>query len=530
MKKLLLINLAALITGFLLLPLYGFAKEDAAVSGKAGVTVRTVDGERDSSKFEEYREIPDGVSGEVDIKYKKKESYFLEFKAKDIAEDDQNLKLRIGKYGRYRIEVIYDKIPHRFAYDAKTLYGGVGTGSLELSDRMKSDLQSSTSSKDLANRINDYFSGASSTDLELFRKTGKVNIDLMAFDPINFRVEFKKEEREGTRPFSGSFGFGNVIEIPEPIDYDTTSLNLIAEYAKKKFYLNASYYLSIFENNISTLTWENPYRVTDSTTSTAYSATYAAGASKGLVDLYPDNRYQSISLTGSLKDLPLKSRLSATASWGWMEQDNELVAYTTNTAIKKGAESGTAGVPVPFNAFDKASLPESKIDAKVDTSLYNILLTSRPLHFMNLKARYRFYEYDNKTEEIHFPDYVRSDAVWEPESETSLPTSYKKSTAGIDLGFDLFKATTLTLGYTLDNMKRTHREVAESDDNIYSVSLNTMPLSWLDLKVSYEGSKRDGDYDYKVPFEGETVTPQLPWLKKYDEANRNRVGFNFLLL
>ena len=522
MKKLIFISFATLISGFLLLPLYVFAEEDT-VSGKAGVILRSVDGARESSKFEEYRDIPEGVSGEVDIRYKKKDTYFFEFKAKDIAEDDQKLKLSTGRYGKYRIELIYDQIPHRFAYDAKTLYGGVGSGNLVLGDRMQSDLQGSTSSTDLAGRINSYFAGASSTDLELFRKTGKVNIDLVALDPINFRVEFKREEREGTRPFSGSFGFGNMVEIPEPIDYETTSLKLIAEYSKKQFYLNASYYLSIFENNISTLTWDNPYRVTDSTTATAYSASYAAGSSKGLIDLYPDNRYQNITLSGSLKNLPLKSRLSATASWGWMEQDDELVPYTTNTAIKKGAANSP-----PFDASNLASLPESKIDAKVDTSLYNILLTSRPLGFMNLKARYRFYEYENKTEEIHFPGYVRADAVWEPIAEENLSSSYKKNTAGIDIAFDLLKATTLTLGYTFEKTEREHREVAESDDNIYSVSVNTTPLSWLDLRLSYEKSQREGDYDYTVPFEGATVTAQLPWLRKYDEANRDRDRVQFL--
>lgn len=514
MKKSILC-ISFLITGILLLPLYGSGEEGGSLSGKAGITVRTIEGERESSMFEKYREVPEGVSGEVDIKYRPEEGYFLELKAKDIAEDDQRLNLRAGRYGKYRIELIYDKIPHRFAYDARTLYTGIGTGNLVISDRIQADLQVPPPPPliGLASEIRDYFVGAFLTDVELFRKTGKVNLDLMALDPLNFRAEFKREEREGTRPFSGAFAILNIIEIPEPIDYETDELRLIAEYAKKPLYLNLTYYLSIFENNIDTLIWDNPFRAVD----TAVPALpvflpHVAGASRGLIDLHPNNTYQNISLKGALSNLPLKSRLSVIASRGWMEQGDPLVPYTTNIAI--------ATPP----------LPQTHVDAKVNTSLYNVLLTSNPLNFMNLKARYRYYQYDNKTGVIHFPGYVLYDAIWRPVPKRNLPTGYKKSTAGIDLSFDIFNAATLGLGYTFENTKRKHREVADQDDNIYKLSLDTSPLPWLDLSASYERSKREGVYDYRVPFEGATITSQLPWLRKYDMANRDRDRVEFLAI
>lgn len=525
-----------MLTIFLLLPVYAFTEEDA-ISGKASVTIRTVQGERESAKFEEYRDVPDGLSGEIELRYKK-DSYFLELKAKDIAEDDQNLTFRAGNYGKYRIEIIYDKIPHRFAYDAKTLYSGTGSGNLSIADAIQANLQGSTSATDVANRLRGYLNDASTVDLQLFRKTGKVNVDIMALDPFNLRAEFSREKREGTRPFGGSFGFGNPIEIPEPIDYDTTQARLIAEYTKKPLYLSASYYISVFDNNIDTLTWDNPFRITDSTAANAYTLNYAGGPSKGLIDLYPNNKYSNLTLTGSLMDLPLKTRLTATASLGWMRQDDDLVSYTTNTAISTGAVSGVTGVTVPFNAWDRANLPTNSVDAKVDTSLYNVQLTSRPADFVHLKARYRYYEYDNKTGIIEFPGYVRFDAVWEPGTVENEPTSYKKKTAGLDLGFNIFKATTLTLGYTYENMKRSsNREVTDQDDNIYKVSLDTKPLSWLDLRTSYERSQRRGDYDFTAPLEIVYVTPpatgpeysQLPWLRKYDEANRDRDRVQFLV-
>lgn len=523
MRKILLLSGFAVTTVFLLSPC--FAEEDATVSGTAGVTVRTVSGERESAKFQEYREIPDGLSGEVELRYKRKDLFF-ELEAKDIAEDDQYLRFRAGRYGKYRIELIYDKLPHRFAYDAKTLYSGIGSGNLTLSDATQAYLQGATSATDLTTRLRDVFAGASSTDNALFRKTGKANIDLWTIDPLKLRIELSREERTGTRPFFGSFGFGNAIEVPEPIDYEITQLRLIAEYSKKPVHLSASYYLSLFDNNIDALTWDNPLRATDSVGATG--ATFASGPSRGRIDLYPNNKYHDITLSGSIHDLPFKSKLSATASWGWRTQDDQMLPYTTNTAITNAALT-------PFcastRADDPACLPKRNVDAKVNTTLYNLLLTSRPFDFLNVRARYRHYEYDNKTEEIHFPGYVQLDQAWRTFPIENLPVGYKKDTAGVDFGFDVAKATTLTLGYTFEKMRRTHREASKTEDDIYKASLDTKPLPWLDLRVSYERSEREGVYDYTVPFAAEfttispgglLVTPQLPWLVKYDQANRDR--------
>ncbi len=516
MKRHLLISISSLLAIVLLLPLCGFAEEDIDLSGAADVITRTVDGERDSSKFEEYREIPDGVSGKIKLGYKT-DRYFFDLKAKDIAEDDQYFRIRSGLYGKFKVEAIYDKIPHRFAYDARTLYSGIGTGQLVLSDLIQSTLEG-TAGDDVAraNALLGFLESAHSVDLELFRKTGRVNVDVMALDPFNFRVEFKREERDGTRPFSGSHGFGHFEEIAEPIDYDTTELRFIAEYAGRPYYASASYYVSIFENNTNTLSWDNPFVTVDN-----------SGGVVGRIDLAPDNEYHNVSLSGSVMELPLRSRLSATASWGWMTQDDDLVPFTTNTAI---TDPSLAPFCASQNASDPACLPISKADLEVKTSLYNVVLTSRPLDFMRAKARLRYYERDNDSAQVEFPGYVAYDSSWEALNGgvfiITEPVSFEKTTASIDLSFDVLKNTTLSVGYTFEDMDRTHREVSETEEDKYRISVDSTPLEWLSLRASYERAQRDGDYDFTVPFErviesGENP-PQLPFMRKYDEANRDR--------
>lgn len=542
MKKMMMKT--SLLISFCLLALPAFA-EEGAFSGEGSVGFRDVENGRESAKFQEYRDLNDGTFGDVDVRYRSKDYYFLDLRADKIGRDDQYLSLKGGRYGKYRIELIYDKIPHRFIFDAKTLYAGTGTGNLVLSDRLQQDLQdvstddvgdldgngtpNETADRNIAliNRLNADFAGAFTTDVQLIRKTGKVNFDLMAFHPFNVRVEFKNEKRTGTRPFSGSFGFSNTLEIPEPINYDTNTVRLIAEYAEKPLYLSASYYVSLFENNNDTLTWDNPFRAVDSTSATAYAATYAAGPSKGLIDLAPDNWYHNVSIAAAM-NLPLRSRISATASWGWLRQDDDLKPFTTNTAINAASTPAA-----PFGASDPANLPARKVDGRVDTTLYNVQLTSKPFSFLHAKAKYRYYEYDNDTKLIEFPGYVRADAQWVTAGTTTgtienEPTGFKKHTAGVDLGFDVFRRSTLTLGYTFENTKREHREVASQDEHTYRATFDTKPLEWLDFRGAYEHAERDGDYDFRVPFETLTGNPpQLPFLRKYDEANRVRDKVKF---
>jgi len=479
-------------------------------SGEIGITGRITDGEDDSAKAQEYRDLDTPVYGDLRVKYDKKDGYFLEVTGKNIGRDDQHYTAAGDMYGKFKIEASYDELTHRFADDAKSIYNGNGSGNLTLRGTQQDVLF-----PDRANRLNALAANAQSVDIDLKRQKVEVNADLTAYDPLNFRVEFGREHKDGTRPFFGSFGLDDAVEIPEPIDHDTTEVKFIGEYAKKPFFFHLSYYFSLFENNTDTLKWDNPFRATDT----------VGAAAQGLIDLAPDNHYHNVSASGSYMYIPLKTRISATAAWGWMIQDDDLVPYTTNTALT---------TPTGEDASDRNSLPEKSADAEVNTSLYHVLLTSSPAKFVHLKGKFRYFEYDNNTDQIHFPGFVPADDFFvTPDvpgatSIVNLPTSYKKTTAGGDLAFDLFKRTRLNVGYTYEETKRTNREVNKQDDQIFAGSLDSSLFSWLDLRASYERTERDiGDYDFDVYLESGQDLEQLPELRKYDQADMTRDRFRF---
>lgn len=479
---------------------------------------RTVSGERESARFQEYRDVPSGPAGSFEQTFHHGRKNYL-FQWDRIGQSDQYIGIRGGRQGEYRLELFHDKIPHRFAFDALTLYSGIGTGNLTIPASIRATLQASTSPQDLAARVNAALaSDGRLYDIWLNRKTTGTRMDFIVSDPVTVHLGWQTERRDGGRPFFGSFGIGSAVEVVEPINYDTTDVNISAEYALKGNYLSAAFHSSRFDNNIGELAWDNPFRLVDSTGPTAYLNTYQAGPARGLLDLYPDNRFTSFTLTGAATQLPARGALAATVSWGKMRQNDPLLPYTTNTAIT-----------TPLDASDPASLPVSRVDGRVDTTLYNVRYSLNVGPRSSLQARYRMYEYDNRTPVYTFPGYVRTDAGWVAGDIRSEPISHRMTTTGLEWRHRLAGRTELTLGYDHDVMKRKHREVARSSDDIYRLEFDHRSLQWLNLHARYEHSRRRWDsYDYTVPFPGNPQPPQLPWLRKYDEANRDRNLFRLL--
>ena len=533
-------SLAAVISIVLLAPSVGRAQTAAPAeasaegegdqfSGNIDLTGQYVRGADKSAKAEEHRDLPNGAIGNITFDYQKSDGRYLQLDATNIAYDDQAYVVSAGKAGSVRIEGEYNEIPHRFAYGAVSLYEGVGSENMTLPVGVQQYLQSSTSLNEMARKLSgDVSSMGQEFDVELLRKRGRITAEVYAAEPLTVTAEFKREKREGGQPFSGSFGLNNLQELVQPINYDTTEYRLTSEWNCGPATVNLNYYASVFNNNDDTLRWANPLRASDSTSPSAYVDPLSVpsfgvfeneGAAGGLIDLAPDNMYNTVSANGVYRDLPWRSTMTGNVAVGWMKQNDSLVPYTTNTAIQGANVPGGA----PFSAVLPSSLPTDSVDASVQTQLYNFILTSVPLSFMDFKGQYRFYNYDNGTDVIQFPGSVRFDAVWEQDPIANMPNSFDQHTAKADLGFDLTHKTKFTVGYEFDQMGRENREVNSMSDNIVKASVDSRYWNWMTLRLAYDHGERSiGTYNAAEPFPSEEEITNLPFLRKYDEAARRR--------
>lgn len=498
--------------------------EDEKFSGEASLGALLSSGRKDSAKAEEFRDLSPGATSDVRVRYgNAEEGDYASFTAENASRKDQKAELTGGNYGNYRVEMSYSQIPHRYSYRGASIYADEGAGALSVSDASQAQLGAAANSADLVQRLNQAVAAdAEDRDLKTLRKTGKLKFEYSRWQPFRFEVDLSSESREGHRPTMGTFGFGNAVELFAPVNYNTTQLRFTGDYSTKSLYLAGSYYLSAFQNEVDSLTYENPFRLSDSTVAGAVShprflngSFLNDGAARGVQALPPDSLFHGGSLTAVVRQLPWKSQLTLLGSLGWMLQDNPYLPYTSNRAV-----IGTSGAG-DFLAADAASLPAEGTDTSVSTALYSIGVTSHPLSWLDATAKYRYYDYDNTTDQVTFPGYVIADAAWSSGPITTNPASYTKQNAGLSLGARVNSDTRLGVSYGYTNTHRENREVARQAENVLGASVDYRTSELLNLRASYEKSYRDaGNYQFGRPYgDGETPS-QLPLLRKYDEASR----------
>ena len=541
----------------LLLPAGALAQEEGRIETSGSVTagVQQVDLDPNSSKFNEYRDIRDGFYL-YDLRFEGVDTEtgrYLELGGKNLIRDDQYIRFGLGSYGSWGLEVERNEIPHNLSNKAKTPFIDQGDGLFTVPSpvldaaivgipNLAADkavmLQNDQDTADwLATHLRD-------TDLGTQRDKTSATLQYSPIEALKFRLTYSDERKDGSKITYGPIGNRPPntlnIQFTEPIDYVTREVKFEAEYNRDRFQSLFTYLISDFDNDIEKLRWQNIWGFDPENPAGFTQASNSAGGTQRLATfgqraLAPDNRYQNASLTFGI-DLPLASRLAATAAFGKSEQDETLLPYSSS-------DFGSA--VTPFSST--AALPRTKADAEIETKLFNVDYTINPVDRLNLRAFYRFYDLDNNTEEDDWR-YVTSDALPNGQANSGLPTyknmrtnlafAYDQQNYGLDATYNLaFWRTTLGLGFEREELDRDFRE-ADTDENMYKVSLRTRPANWLSLRAKYLFGDREADsydtfvtaqsYWYAAGDQGtDKDNPQFtftnhPDMRKFDVSDRER--------
>ncbi|HVR71807.1 MAG TPA: MtrB/PioB family outer membrane beta-barrel protein, partial [Vicinamibacteria bacterium] len=315
-----------------------------------------------SGKFLEYRSIPE--YGAVPfVRFAGNEKFRYDFAAWNALEDTARYQFRADP-GPVRIEALYQRVPHLFGTANRSLLADVGGGSFALANAQQQEWQRAIEQQHAANRagvnftflnnlVENAVASSAPIDVRLLRQRGHVDIDLTRDAPVAVRLSYFQENRRGNRGSGTSFGFSNVVETAEPIDYRTRDLGLSAEWTQPWGLVRGAAHFNQFTNHIPVQTFDNPFRATDATDASAYSAPGSGsigGASFGRLALPPDNKAMTGSIGAAFK-FAKKARLTVDASLGQWTQDEAFIPFTTNSAIT-----------VPFPATDPSHLPTRSLD------------------------------------------------------------------------------------------------------------------------------------------------------------------------
>ena len=485
------------------LTLPAFAQEDyTRVGFTLGVEQR--DSDTDSSKFLEYRDIPQGAVLPILSFDGKKGSFRYNFLGKDITQKDQRYLFKLQN-DSIKVSGNYTGIPHNFGNGGKSLLGPVSENAWRLSDTTQNAYQGAIAAVP-GTAVNYAFlsrlvqpgldAAPANIDLKLLRGRGNLAVDFTPGERnFDLGVSYFHERRSGTRAANGtSFGFGNVVETPEPLRYVTQDFGVNASYKGDWGVAHAGVHFNDFKNAFDTFTWDNPFRSTDGTDPSAYTAPASGsrnGAVFGVMALTPDNQAVTESVGATLK-FGTRTRLTADLAFGQLKQNEDpFIPWTTNTAI-----TTPGGV-----LATTAALPAAKLDGKINTTSLSAFFTTKLTNELGLHARYRRYDADNKTPRYRLDEgYVRFDAVWEDIPRITVPYGYTNDMfdAYATYGKGVFG---LEAGWKYNAMKRTFRETGKTSENVFRVAADVRG-DWIVFRGIGEFGNRDYD-NYDAAFSEE---------------------------
>lgn len=351
------------------------------------------------------------------------------------------------------------------------------------------------------------------------RRWMNLDYSLKLSDSWNMAIDYSYISKKGEREVGSIFGYtgGNPrgVNLSAPVDYMTNNVDATFNYATPQAQFGLGVYASFFNNDETTLVWQNAF---------GQQPQWAPGVafpnSQGQLALEPDNSYWQFKAYGAF-NFAHSTRLSADASFGQMKQNDSFLPYTINPIL-------VVNTPVPL----------ASLDGKVDTTMFNVRLTSQLVRALDVAVNYHYDDRNNKSPRAVYP-YIGGDSQNQrpyDQGRINLPYSYNKEKADAVFTYRVGGGTHLRAGAEYLNMSRDYSEVTHSDEWAWLAGVKFGGLEFASFNFDYRNSSRDvSDYVGNRPLiessvpgtETEDDWENQPLLRKYYETDRDREEFRF---
>lgn len=486
-----------------------------ASSGVVDIGPRITSTDGDEARYERYRDLRSGLFSRVYFG-KDTDKVKYDLGASNIGYRDQNYYVNYTD-GKSKISGYFDAIPLNYSYMTTTPWVESSTGVFKLDDNAQAAVQNKVPGvvgvpqnvAQLATR-SIYVGLAQPVDLQSRRDTINARYARDLNNELGFNVAFTSTHKSGNQPYGMSFAFNNGNELPMPIDNRTNDISTGVEYVRPEGMVRVAWDASFFDNKIKEIVWDNPLRLTDTTPYDPSGYSNGNGPAYGRMSMPPSNSMNTVSTTGLYK-MPGHTNINGTVSFTAMNQNDQLIPWTTNSAINN---------PTVWATFPGLkALPRETAEASVHgvNAMFN--LTSRPNRYFGLRMRYRFNDHKNLTPEFDATEYVRFDAV--PE-ETGSPTenfNIRRNTFDLTGTFNLIKYTAINVGYSYDDFSRTGRAFSDMRDYTFRASVDTIGNQYFTLRAMVDTTNRIGSGFSEASIEEGGAQPGLRF---YDEADSDR--------
>ncbi len=513
-----LIALGAALLAWPALALAQQAPPATTTTGSFTGGTRQVDTDTHSSKFTEYRDYRDRALANATFStFDAATGRHFDFTGSSIGLKDQSIAVRGGRTNAWTASFDFSGVPHNYSNKAQTPYISRTAGLFEVPANVPITFKKlATAAADTPGVLaSDALIAAyqraflASTPLEIQTWFGRGALRYTGVEAFDFGLVYDIQKKSGTRATYGPIGDRPPrtlnIQIAEPVDHRTQDITLSAAHTGRRVQVQGSYQFSDFANQVDTLTWENVFaaQLGDQT----YDNTWDRSVSTfGRRPLSPDNRYHNASVTVG-GNLPLESRLSATAAYGRFEQNETLLPYSYNSDI-----------------LAVQTLPRSTAEGLITTTQLLVDYVVNPWSLGGLRAWVRHYGMDNETPQDRW-EYVTSDTAnlngtaSFKNRRLNRPFATDRTNAGAEATFRARGSrSSFTLGYELEDLQREFRE-ADTQEHRLTAAARLRAGGRANLRVRYLFGVRDGDYD---PF----VARQSYWYEVGTDRDNPRFTFD----
>ena len=446
----------------------------------------------DAARYERYRDLSNGVFLERARFSTQPRGWVLDVGADHVGRRDQRYTGSAIRPGRLKLFAEWDQIPMLMSRTTRTLFTTTSPGVIEIDNAIQSAVQAQASA--LATAV----LAARNFDLKSRRHVFSTGAEFVAPMGLTLDANVRRIDRDGAIPFGGSFGHSQVVETIAPVEHTLTDFDSSAEYVRGNLLARAGYTGSWFHNEVTSLTFDNPFRVSDST----------SAGSRGRSALAPSNSFVGVNALVSYR-LPYKSRASVYGSVGSLRDVGDpLLPFTVNTTL--------ATVPL-----DRATT-----DGHAKTSSLNLNFTSRPVRSVDVDLRYRTYDYDNRTPEFLVTRRVGYDNAISNVTNLALqktePFGVKRANFDADVRVSPVRAFSAGAGFSHLIEERTHRIFEETKDNTFRLLADSVGNRWFTLRTKYEHSERRGEGDASVIAAELIAIGEQGGMRHFDIASRDR--------
>jgi hypothetical protein len=393
-------------------------------------------GNRDSSKFEEYQDLGNGMLSNIGFTGRNSTSW-VDAYGENFGRDDTYFSVRGGMYDVFKARAYTNWMPHNFLFNGLTPFAGAGT-SLQTATFQKPNIGTWTN-----------------VDIGYERKDTGGYFEWQRMSPWYFRVDGNQVKTQGSKwagrrtPRARAAATSTCRCRSSTHDQQRA---FEAGYTTRTMTFTASFLNSDFSNDNGFVNWNNP--------------SFAS-----LVDrtyLPPDNQYQRLALNGVVRALPWNSTLAARYTWDKTTSD-----FAVNSTVL-GSATGYINLQPDHTNFDGDEVRQT----------FTLGWAATPVTNLDTKFYFNWQKMKNDSTDVTFCPSGASSCGGTFENDL---WDYEKENVGIDAWYRITRNHRIGGGYDYNHITQNRIDFDDTTSNTFWVEYKYTGMEGLGARLKSSG-------------------------------------------